>query len=77
MSLFSLSPLQGKRNRLVGALQDAGWRPIVPEGGYFVCCNVSSLPFLDEFADVEITPALPKRVRPGWLSRRVMHARSL
>lgn len=27
-----------------------------------MCCNVSSLPFLEEFANVEITPALPKRV---------------
>ncbi|KAF1332743.1 Kynurenine-oxoglutarate transaminase, partial [Globisporangium splendens] len=52
--------LEAKRDRLVGALTEANWRPIVPEGGYFVCCNVTHLPVFQEFTDIKITPELPK-----------------
>lgn len=47
----------------MGALSKANWRPIVPEGGYFVCCDVTHLPIFQEFADIEITSELPKLVR--------------
>jgi aspartate/methionine/tyrosine aminotransferase len=35
--------LESKRNLLVQALFQAKWKPIVPQGGYFVCCNISPL----------------------------------
>ncbi|CAI5701271.1 hypothetical protein KXD40_007056 [Peronospora effusa] len=52
--------MEAKRNRLCDALQAYNWRPIVPEGGYFVCCNVEDLPFYDEFRGIEITPDTPR-----------------
>ncbi|TYZ60189.1 hypothetical protein PybrP1_003511 [[Pythium] brassicae (nom. inval.)] len=58
--------LEAKRDRLVGALSDAGWRPIVPQGGYFVCCDVSRLPVFNEFADIAVTPELPKTEYPDY-----------
>ncbi|ETK92106.1 hypothetical protein F441_04567 [Phytophthora nicotianae CJ01A1] len=58
--------LQTKRNRLCDALQAYNWRPIVPEGGYFVCCNVEGLPFYDEFRGIEITPDTPKTEFPDY-----------
>uniref|UniRef100_K3WDN8 Aminotransferase class I/classII large domain-containing protein n=1 Tax=Globisporangium ultimum (strain ATCC 200006 / CBS 805.95 / DAOM BR144) TaxID=431595 RepID=K3WDN8_GLOUD len=58
--------LEAKRDRLVGALTEANWRPIVPEGGYFVCCNVTHLPVFQEFADIKITPELPKPQYPDY-----------
>ncbi|KAE8904150.1 hypothetical protein PF005_g11761 [Phytophthora fragariae] len=58
--------LQAKRNRLCDALQAYNWRPIVPEGGYFVCCNVEGLPFYDEFRGIEITPDTPKTEFPDY-----------
>ncbi|GAB9465258.1 Kynurenine-oxoglutarate transaminase [Globisporangium polare] len=58
--------LEAKRDRLVGALSEANWRPIVPEGGYFVCCDVTHLPIFQEFADTEITAELPKQQYPDY-----------
>jgi aspartate/methionine/tyrosine aminotransferase len=52
-----------KRDRIVGALDAANWKPIVPEGGYFVCCNVTHLPIFHEFAHIQPTNDLPKPVR--------------
>ncbi|RLN64388.1 hypothetical protein BBP00_00003509 [Phytophthora kernoviae] len=58
--------LETKRNRLCDALQANNWRPIVPEGGYFVCCNVEGLPFYDEFRGFEITANTPKTEFPDY-----------
>ncbi|KAI9907298.1 hypothetical protein PsorP6_003305 [Peronosclerospora sorghi] len=55
-----------KRNRLCDALQAYNWRPIIPEGGYFVCCNVEGLPLYDEFRDLEITSKTPKTEFPDY-----------
>ncbi|DAZ93170.1 TPA: LOW QUALITY PROTEIN: hypothetical protein N0F65_005520 [Lagenidium giganteum] len=60
------SDLERRRDRLVKALQEAGWRPIVPEGGYFVCCNVASLPSFQEFKSIKITKDLPKKECPDY-----------
>jgi hypothetical protein len=38
----------------------------VPEGGYFVCCNVEGLPYYDEFRGITITPDTPKTVRSSF-----------
>lgn len=35
--------LEGKRDRLAAILRDAGMNPIVPEGGYFMLVDVTSL----------------------------------
>lgn len=42
---FSSLPaeLEGKRDRLAAILRDVGMTPIVPEGGYFMLVDVSSL----------------------------------
>ncbi|TMW65773.1 hypothetical protein Poli38472_008415 [Pythium oligandrum] len=58
--------LQTKRDRLVSALQSANWQPIVPEGGYFVCCDVSELPFFQEFANRPIADDIPKTEYPDY-----------
>ncbi|KAL3665346.1 hypothetical protein V7S43_009385 [Phytophthora oleae] len=58
--------LQAKRNRLCDALQAYNWRPIIPEGGYFVCCNVEGLPFYDEFRGIQTTPDTPKTEFPDY-----------
>lgn len=58
--------LQTKRNRLCDALQANNWRPIVPEGGYFVCCNVEGLPYYDEFRGIQVTPDTPKTEFPDY-----------
>ncbi|KAJ0392999.1 hypothetical protein ATCC90586_004664 [Pythium insidiosum] len=58
--------LQAKRDRLVGALEEANWKPIVPEGGYFVCCNVTHLPFYEEFSKISISDDLPKTEFPDY-----------
>lgn len=58
--------LEGKRNRLVGALEAANWKPIVPEGGYFVCCNVTHLPIFQEFAHIQPRDDLAKPAFPDY-----------
>ncbi|KAM9761370.1 kynurenine--oxoglutarate transaminase 3-like isoform 4-T4 [Menidia menidia] len=41
---FSLAKeLEGKRDRLASILQDAGMTPVIPEGGYFMLVDVTSL----------------------------------
>lgn len=35
--------LQGKRDRLAGILREAGMTPVIPEGGYFMLVDVTSL----------------------------------
>lgn len=42
---FSSLPeeLEGKRDRLAAILKDVGMTPVIPEGGYFMLVDVSSL----------------------------------
>jgi hypothetical protein len=35
--------LEGKRDRMAAILQDVGMSPIIPEGGYFMCVDVTPL----------------------------------
>ncbi|XP_073498688.1 kynurenine--oxoglutarate transaminase 3 isoform X1 [Phyllobates terribilis] len=35
--------LEGKRDRMAGLLQEAGLKPVIPEGGYFMVADVSGL----------------------------------
>lgn len=35
--------LEGKRDRLAAILKDTGMTPVIPEGGYFMLVDVSSL----------------------------------
>lgn len=35
--------LEGKRDRMAAILQEAGMTPIIPEGGYFMLVDVTSL----------------------------------
>lgn len=35
--------LEGKRDRLASILQEVGMTPIIPEGGYFMLVDVTSL----------------------------------
>lgn len=35
--------LEGKRDRLASILQEVGMTPVIPEGGYFMLVDVSSL----------------------------------
>lgn len=58
--------LERKRNRLVEVLDRENWKPIVPEGGYFVCCNVTGLPAFAEFADTDVTAQLDKKEHPDY-----------
>lgn len=53
---FSSLPeeLEGKRDRLAAILRDVGMTPIVPEGGYFMLVDVSSL---SEWLDSDSTDA--------------------
>lgn len=41
---------EGNRDFLVGALEEAGLKPIVPQGTYFVMVDISQLPFKDDRA---------------------------
>ncbi|OQR85002.1 kynurenine-oxoglutarate transaminase [Achlya hypogyna] len=58
--------LQRKRDVVVDALQAAKLKPIVPDGGYFVCCNVSSLAAYDEFKSFEAQRGLANELRPDY-----------
>lgn len=51
---FSSLPeeLESKRDRLAAILRDVGMTPIVPEGGYFMLVDVSSL---SEWLNINIT----------------------
>lgn len=35
--------LEGKRDRMAAILKQAGMRPVVPEGGYFMVADVTAL----------------------------------
>lgn len=35
--------LEGKRDRMAAILQEAGMTPVIPEGGYFMLVDVTSL----------------------------------
>lgn len=35
--------LEGKRDRMAAILKDAGMTPVIPEGGYFMIVDVTSL----------------------------------
>ena len=41
---------QTKRNLLVGILERAGFRCLVPKGAYYILCDASALPFRDDIA---------------------------
>ncbi|CAH0474758.1 unnamed protein product [Peronospora belbahrii] len=58
--------LETKRNRLCDALEAYNWCPIVPDGGYFVCCNVEGLPSYDEFRGIEVTLDTPRTKFPDY-----------
>lgn len=51
---FSSLPeeLEGKRDRLAAILRDVGMTPVIPEGGYFMLVDVSSL---SEWLNVNMT----------------------
>ncbi|KDO28346.1 hypothetical protein SPRG_06585 [Saprolegnia parasitica CBS 223.65] len=58
--------LEAKRDVIVDALQAANLKPIVPDGGYFVTCNVSSLDAYKEFAAFEGRADLEPEMRPDY-----------
>ncbi|OQS02551.1 kynurenine-oxoglutarate transaminase [Thraustotheca clavata] len=58
--------LQSKRDVVVDALTAANLKPIVPDGGYFVCCNVSTLDAYDEFRSFENQTDLENELRPDY-----------
>lgn len=35
--------LEGKRNRMAAIVEDVGMTPVIPEGGYFMLVDVTSL----------------------------------
>lgn len=35
--------LEGKRDRMAAIVQEAGMTPVIPEGGYFMLVDVTSL----------------------------------
>lgn len=35
--------LEGKRNRMAAIIKDVGMTPVIPEGGYFMLVDVTSL----------------------------------
>jgi aminotransferase len=41
---------QTKRDNIVAILRQAGLRPFVPAGAYYVMCELGDLPFADDFA---------------------------
>lgn len=50
--------LEGKRDRMAAILQEAGMTPVIPEGGYFMLVDVTSLSeFVDIRADITSTSA--------------------
>ena len=51
-----------KRDLLVSALKETPFRPLVPQGGYFVIADSSALPYKD---DVTLCENLPKDVGVG------------
>ncbi|RHZ15954.1 hypothetical protein DYB26_004635 [Aphanomyces astaci] len=64
--------LEKKRDTVVDALEKANLKPIVPDGGYFVCCNVSSLASYDEFKHLETVENLPAEERPDYQMAKKM-----
>ncbi|ETV75733.1 hypothetical protein H257_10109 [Aphanomyces astaci] len=64
--------LEKKRDTVVDALEKANLKPIVPDGGYFVCCNVSSLSSYDEFKHLETVENLPAEERPDYQMAKKM-----
>ena len=53
---------RNKRDLLVSALEETPFRPLVPQGGYFVMADSSALPYKD---DVTLCENLPKDVGVG------------
>jgi aspartate/methionine/tyrosine aminotransferase len=41
---------QRKRDALLGILQEAGFRCLVPSGAYYIMCDISSLGYDDDYA---------------------------
>lgn len=66
---FSSLPeeLEGKRDRLAAILSDVGMTPIVPEGGYFMLVDVSSL---SEWLNINMTALMYFNWRCGISIRR-------
>ncbi|KAG9403500.1 hypothetical protein AC1031_006140 [Aphanomyces cochlioides] len=61
-----------KRDTIVDALEKAHLKPIVPDGGYFVCCNVSALGTYEEFKHLETVKDLPADERPDYQMAKKM-----
>ncbi|KAF0700408.1 Aste57867_9068 [Aphanomyces stellatus] len=64
--------LERKRDTIVDALEQANLKPIVPDGGYFVCCNVSSLDSYKEFKHLETVKDLSPEERPDYQMAKKM-----
>ncbi|CAK4409158.1 unnamed protein product [Aphanomyces euteiches] len=64
--------LERKRDTIVDALEKAHLKPIVPDGGYFVCCNVSALDSYEEFKHLETVKDLPADERPDYRMAKKM-----
>lgn len=62
--------LEGKRNRLVAGLRDAGFEVAVPRGGYFVVADAAPLGVLDA---VELCHGLPERAGVAAVPVSVFH----
>ena len=65
-----------KRTLLIDALQEAGMKPIIPNGGFFIMADSSTIKFPNEFLE-EITEAMPTSPMPRdwalsrWLTKEV------
>lgn len=62
--------LEGKRDRLVAGLRDAGFEVAVPRGGYFVVADAAPLGVLDA---VELCHGLPERAGVAAVPVSVFH----
>lgn len=60
--------LQSMRDQLYQALDEAGWHPILPEGGYFICCDISKHEMFQKYADTPVDKSMPYSVRSSTLS---------
>jgi aspartate/methionine/tyrosine aminotransferase len=65
-----------KRTLLIHALQDAGMKPIIPDGGFFIMADSSNIDFPQEYLK-ETTDAMPMNPMPRdwalsrWLTKEV------
>jgi hypothetical protein len=59
---------EGKRSRIVAALNDAGMKPYIPRGAYYVLADASGLP--GETAAIKARWLLARRAWLRWRGRR-------